>query len=271
MKRKIAICIPVAHTVPGIFFANFIGFWNYNLKFFDMQVRVVDWYLIDEARNDAIRKTQQSGFEPDYYFFLDADHLPDNNTIQQLIHADKDIISAIYFSRSPPYYPVIRNINKDGSFYIPTELQPNSIVPVDTAGAGCLLVKRKVIDTIPDPWFKVSQDEVKGIIGEDLYFFMKAKEYGFQAYVDTSCVCKHWGATIDEKPWNYYHKMGWYEQNKTHRPKINWDKRCANCELGHILWDTLGKNPKLQNEAYQKFKKVLEKTAVERAAKKPWD
>jgi GT2 family glycosyltransferase len=268
-KRKIAICIPVTHTVPGNFFANFIGFWGYNMKHFDMQIRVVDWYLIDEARNDAIRNIQRSGYDPDYYFFLDADHIVSDNTLQQLIHADKDIVSAIYFTRSSPYYPVIRNVDKDGHFYIPTEFPANAVFPVDSVGAGCMLVKKKVIDTMPDPWFKVAYDEVKGVVGEDLYFGLKAKEYGFQTYVDSSCVCKHWGATIDEKPWNYYHEKGWYVKNKPHLPQVNFDRKCKDCELSKTMWKTLAKNPELQNEAYLSYKKLCEKTAMEKASRGP--
>ena len=264
-KRKIAICVPTAHSIPGVFFANFMDFWTYNSRFFNMQVHVVDWYLIDQARNDAIRKVLKSGFRPDYFLFLDADHLPDRTMLQHLVHADKDIVSALYFSRVPPYYPVVRNINEAGLFYIPTELEPNALIPVDSAGAGSLLVKSKVILKMGDPWFKVVEDEDKGLIGEDLFFFLKAKEHGFQPYVDTSCVCKHWGAVLDEKPWKYYHSKGQYTVNKVHEPKINWDPKTVDYELSKTLWKALEKNPKLQLEAYKEFKRKTEKLAKEKS------
>ena len=264
-KKKVSLIIPITHTLPGDWFVNFLSFMTYNMQLFELDIKAFSWYLTAESRNDGIRKTLAGKHKVDYLFFLDADNMPAKNTIAHLMHADKDIISALYFERKPPFYPVIRKIDKHGRLYIPTEIEPNTLMRVDAAGAGCLLVRRKVFEKIPEPWFKVEKDEKGRVLGEDVYFFLKAKKYGFKAYVDTSCICPHWGAVIDEKPWKYYHERGQYEKNKPNEPKIELTGECKKCKLVNALWDTLAQDPDLQLKAYQEFKRrVMPKTDLER-------
>lgn len=257
-KKRVSIIIPITHTVPGDWFVNFLSFMTYNMQFFELDIKASSWYLTAESRNNGIRKSLMSDSKPDYLFFLDGDNMPKPNTIMQLMHAGKDIISALYFERKPPFYPVIRMLDKNGMFYTLTEIEPNTVMRVDAAGAGCLLVKRKVFEKIPEPWFRVEEDEKGRLLGEDVYFFMKARKYGFKAYVDTSCICPHWGAVIDEKPWKYYHDRGMYEKNKPNTPKLDLTKECKKCELVNSLWDTLAQDPELQLLAYNTFKKRIQ-------------
>jgi hypothetical protein len=43
-----------------------------------------------------------------------------------------------------------------------------------------------VFEKVPEPWFKTEWGR-----GEDFYFYCKAQQAGFKAYVDTSVACLH--------------------------------------------------------------------------------
>ena len=57
-------------------------------------------------------------------------------------------------------------------------------------GAGCVLVKRRVIEAIPSPRW---EHPVPGV-GEDILFFRKAKALGFRLHVDCSLNVGHMAA-----------------------------------------------------------------------------
>jgi len=68
---------------------------------------------------------------------------------------------------------------------------------VDFSGMGIILIKRKVFETIPRPWFAQPEsnyeDNPMGVSGEDYYFSKKAREYGFKTYVHPLCSIIHIG------------------------------------------------------------------------------
>ena len=69
------------------------------------------------------------------------------------------------------------------------------MVEADVVGAGALLIHRRVLERLPDPWFKFTyegRDNDEGV-SEDFYFCKKAKEAGFTIIVDTAVQCPHDG------------------------------------------------------------------------------
>jgi len=80
----------------------------------------------------------------------------------------------------------------------PLYLKPNSGVhQVDYSGIGITMIDRKVLEAIGFPWFKVVYTKLPDgrdyQMGEDVYFYMKAKERGFKAYVTTNILALHLG------------------------------------------------------------------------------
>ena len=78
----------------------------------------------------------------------------------------------------------------------PVVLEPrpaDALVPTRVCGTGCLLVTRQVFERVERPWFKCSARKH----GEDFYFTSKAREAGFQPYVDRSVIVGHeWGSAL---------------------------------------------------------------------------
>jgi GT2 family glycosyltransferase len=75
------------------------------------------------------------------------------------------------------------------------------ILQVKTAGGSCLLIKRKVLETLSKPVFRfiykdchppgVYFSKGKDMMSEDYYFCAKAIDKGFKVMCDTSVVCRH--------------------------------------------------------------------------------
>ena len=162
----------------------------------------------DMARNTACAQCLQGGFE--YLFFLDSDCIPPRDAVLRLLSHRKPIISGVYCRRSPPHgIPVMI---KGGQWI--TQYTPGAILEVDFVGAGCLLIHRSVLESLPPNkmrpehrWFHWRVD-ARGVVGEnglplypegeclseDFAFSLECrKQLGIPTLVDTSIVCRHVG------------------------------------------------------------------------------
>lgn len=150
----------------------------------------------DHARNMACMRALECG--ADYIFFLDSDVIPPHDAIIKLLAHNKPLISGLYCRRSPPVgLPVM--IRK-GSWV--TDYIRGSIVEVDMVGAGCLLIRRDVLEKCPPcrpghQWFDWTVD-MKGILpitlSEDFMFCVHVRQtLGIPTLVDTSIRCRHAG------------------------------------------------------------------------------
>lgn len=151
----------------------------------------------DHARNAACMRTLESG--ADYLFFLDSDVIPPRDAILRLLAHQQPIISGVYCRRSPPV--AIPVMIKDGQWV--TNYPPNSIIEVDLVGAGCLLIHRSVLESLPPQrpgrhWFDWRVD-MAGVpdsgphLSEDFTFCHHCRQNGYKILVDTSIQCRHIG------------------------------------------------------------------------------
>jgi hypothetical protein len=155
---------------------------------------------------DAFLKQPQM----EWICFMDSDMVPAADTLVQLLAADQDIVSGLYFMRGEPYHstafvrtsrpdPVTRKHDRK---WLHHDTPRDRLVQVDYAGAGCLLVRRRVLETIEAPWFE--HPEPGG--GEDVYFCDKAIAAGFNIYVHTGVRPGHIGvATVNSDFVRRYH------------------------------------------------------------------
>ena len=86
----------------------------------------------------------------------------------------------------------LNNKDADGHYRLLKEL-PSKEKPfeVDAGGAGCVLIKRKVLEAIKWPWFKWIEREDGSQMSEDIYFFKKANAVGLKVIVDPTVICNH--------------------------------------------------------------------------------
>jgi len=146
-----------------------------------------------------------------HLFFMDDDVVPPSafDALKRMVDHDKDIVTGVYpLQLQDKMCPAVYRLFPDATYDInddSTLEQENLIGPVapvdeglekcDASGGGCLLIKRRVIEEMPKPWFCFPPftDRDKRM-GEDIYFGLKAKQYGFQMYVDWTVRCAHYKA-----------------------------------------------------------------------------
>lgn len=143
---------------------------------------------IDEMRNICVTRALEMGCT--HVLFLDADMCYPTDTIRKLLVADKDIVGALCFRRWPPFSPCLF----DGEPYrimCMHDYPEDQLIRVTATGTGCLLIKAAVFETVGYPFFKFGSTPDGGPLGEDIGFCYKAKEAGFEIWVDTSCKTDH--------------------------------------------------------------------------------
>ena len=149
----------------------------------------------DSARNRVCQFALEKNYS--HVFFLDDDVcpiLPD--TIARLMAHKMPIVSGLYYRRSLPLAPVAMIDSRPRPTYLDNFVL-GSLVDVDLLGAGCLLIERKVLETMKKPWFQWLADEEAlpeiERCSEDFAFCRKATKMGYRLILDTGIQCTHIG------------------------------------------------------------------------------
>lgn len=139
--------------------------------------------LVYTAREEAVKAFLEGEYEA--LLFVDSDMVVPVDLLTKLIEADKDIVSALAFKRTPGYEPCIfKECNEqDAKFYLD---YPKGLIEIQGVGMACTLIKRKVFESVPEPWFFPHK-----ALGEDLSFCVRARAAGFRIYCDTTLICGH--------------------------------------------------------------------------------
>lgn len=187
---------------------------------FDMQVGDA---MIYHARNELAMKFLASPAQ--WLLFLDDDmippigrpdflramcRLPDSypttpmalHVAHRLVGHGVDIVGATYFTRHPKGRAV-NSLATDSSYRARAASFHDGIMPCDWIGTGCMLVHRRVFETMqtkfpdlnptnPEMPFNFFQPENDGR-GEDIAFCARAVTCGFQPHVDTMLQALHVG------------------------------------------------------------------------------
>ena len=159
---------------------------------FSGSVDIVSESLVYDARDKIAMDAL--GAEADYVMWLDSDIIYPADIIRKLKSHNKDMVTGIYYKRTPPYTPCVYKLEED-------KLQPYLDYPeddffkVEAAGFGCMLMKTSVIKTVHEK-FGGCFFPVNGVGGEDLSFIRRAKECGIEVWCDSSVKCGHIGRQI---------------------------------------------------------------------------
>lgn len=135
-----------------------------------------------ELRNKLTRRA----LERDSYWiwFITEGHSFEPEIIEKLLSRNQSIVSPIVLSREAPFLPESFVGLAAGGEYVPLLLNevtgPGTMVEVRAATLTGMLIRSAVLKEVRDPWFRSNE-------GNDYSFFCeRAREAGFQAYVDTS-------------------------------------------------------------------------------------
>lgn len=162
---------------------------------------------VAKARNAIVFRALENGAT--HLLFVDDDNPPPQNTLERMLKADKDIITAPILSRHAPFVPcVFKKVsieNNELSGYENLEkidTTGGETVKIDACGMACTLIKREVLEKLWKEYegepFAFSRDPIKPVNGkvrremsEDVTFCERATNAGFEIWCDTTIRPKH--------------------------------------------------------------------------------
>jgi GT2 family glycosyltransferase len=151
---------------------------------------------------DTNQKPFAGQIEYDYLFWIDDDIIWEPNQIMQLLDHKKDIVSGCYLMYNMVQYPICKVMDDDYliktgcyQFVSKEDLQKEEkIFKVDYVGFGFMAIKYGIFESMKYPWFETptrSVGNITDLTSEDAYWCMKAREQGYEVYVDPKCIVGH--------------------------------------------------------------------------------
>lgn len=141
---------------------------------------------IADNRNEVVRT-----MKGDWLWFIDDDMCFGPRTLLALLESNSDIVAPVVANRKPPFLPLA--YKRHGEGYRPFawhEMPQHGLQWVDACTAGGILIKRRVLDAIGDPWFAEGQLRPDKL-SEDMTFCAQAITHGFQPKVNCSVRAEH--------------------------------------------------------------------------------
>lgn len=200
-KTRITLCIPAYGTVTVAWMIQYMRFIMYNMKRYEMKVLIHEHQPVDKSRNELVRMALAQ--DTDYIMWMDSDNLCPTKVPERLIktmeETKADFVTALYFMKDAPYYPVIREYHSGGFWKIDNPALGQKF-EIGGAGFGCCIMKSEIFKELPYPWFKFSYEQwgKKDIIlSEDLYFCRNLIQAGKKLVCDASVAVGHIGGIVD--------------------------------------------------------------------------
>jgi GT2 family glycosyltransferase len=130
----------------------------------------------------------------DYIMWIDSDQVFEPNDFFKLLEHDKDIVSALIYMKpkSDSIYdiPVEFSCNIEPNRHLFSNEVTGELIKVWSNGMGWMLIKKGVFEKTEYPWFGPIITGL-GFHSEDISFQIRARDAGFESYVDTNIIVGH--------------------------------------------------------------------------------
>jgi len=166
--------------------------------------------VISRLRNQVV-STFLEKTKDDWLLMIDTDQKLTIENFKKLINAadreERPIVAGLVFGgwQTGKLYlepvPCIFKLGESNGLFAYHDYPPESVVEVDAAGTGCLMVHRRVLETFRENADALHQGERwcyfqdmplhQEWVGEDLLFCLRAKALGFPIYAATGCILPH--------------------------------------------------------------------------------
>ena len=189
---SLLICVPTFETIAT---ETYKSLWEQEECGQELMFDTVKGYDCARARIKACEKAIDYGVE--WLLMVDSDTVLPNDALANLLEHDKDIVLGYYqFKIKGEGETCLWKYGDWSSRYSGNELHAlnaagTNLVRVQGGGMGCTLLRVKVLDKLPYPWFEWKFDKDGTDTGEDVYFFTLCKKANIPVFVDTRVACGH--------------------------------------------------------------------------------
>ena len=209
---KIGVCIPMYGYIPADSVRDMIGLaygLGKNTEAKDNNIEVVLYNVVgcfvSDAREKLSQKAENEGC--DYILWLDADHTFDPDDIIEFIvryleQNKYDIVGAKYVHRTDPTKICAGSYNeKNRVVFLDSKEwkdQEAGYKEIEIIGFGCTIMPVAICKRMREVQGKAFRvvDEGTRFIGEDVWFFNKARAMGWSVGLDTDLLIGHYGAIL---------------------------------------------------------------------------
>ena len=208
-RDKVAIGWLDPGQVDGMFALSIASIYAERLDRMEGLIRVENGGLLSRGRNELVARFLDTT-EAAWLLMIDSDEQLSVAGFDRLIAAAHDterpIVAGLYFGAWPgEFYPtavplIFYGIPDTTRFAPVMDYPVNKVIPVDSAGTGCLLIHRSVFEKIRADagphqgsyWCWFQDMPVNGDwFSEDHFFCARAREVGFPIHAHTGVVLPH--------------------------------------------------------------------------------
>ena len=147
------------------------------------------------ARNILVSEMLKS--KATHGLFIDSDLVMENpsdpnEALRRMLSLDLPIVTGLYRAKQTHgfNYAIWMKNPKGEKGFVHVTSWTGDLFPIDVCGAGFLLVKREVFESVEPPWFHW---EMPGEVSEDFSFLLKAKEKGYETVCYSEIRLSHLG------------------------------------------------------------------------------
>ena len=174
----------------------------------------------DQALNEMSEEALKLG--ADYILSIDDDTQPPPGVIPELIRiletSDESVMACggIYTTKTSPPEPIVYMGPGEGAYW---NWKIGQVFPCWAVGNGCLMVKTKLFQMMPRPWYKWLRtvDEMRQFpdlfgdmlernpqdveISPDIFFFTRLAQMGFKVLAHGGVLPVHWDVEACKSYW----------------------------------------------------------------------
>ena len=193
---KTIIAVPCMDAVQTEFFRSFANMKQIG----SVRTDVTSCSLVYQARTDLGQIAVQE--KSDFVLWLDSDMVFPETLMVDLMEDMKgrDMVTAVYHMRRPPYQPVLWSklrkglTAEDTETEIAAEYPENELFEVEGCGFGAVMMRTEVLEAVVNRYHALFEP-IPGF-GEDLSFCLRARGCGYKIWCDPRIQVGHKAATI---------------------------------------------------------------------------